>query len=563
MALDPEQNAAALVPVRKALNALWKRNAPLFHSLFTEERQITLQIGDSDRAGFAVLAGAGLVEETAIGWQGLHRLRVVDGVATRFYALGLGDGVGEYRQDLWPETDALLAVITGSTTVGDVLDIGTGCGILAVEAALLGHRVLATDLHERTLTLARWNARLNAAEVELVCGHLWDPVGDKRFDLVVIAPHYGHYFDQLRLEVIAGSLDHLRPNGRFVLASQLEWEGPSDEPGAMGITAALQPLEDRGANCRVRPILDGRKRTWCTVPDPPRRPLVARHRFTVTIENTPGPLEVVWPPPDQQLHVAVVPLSRLQLGGRQATGSIESAEDLAALETQLSSLASLDATLSALPAMLLDACRFGARVCVGQGGVVGAAGAILDSAGGVRACTHGDRYATVSDTFSVVSERLQTMRAAAEQRRGCAECPAASECSRCLYPAVTDEKSYCDLIRRHRAALPTWFRLIALFAGKPPSVPFRLRRWPRPTPPPVCANRELAAIQTGWLARQTWIVELEGKEPMLVWLEQGRGVVRLHVPAEVATDAAHIADGTPSSNIDSATRHTLTSLFVD
>jgi len=569
MALDPQGTATALVPVRQALTEIWQRQPALFTKLFCDEHIRTADIGDTERAAFAELARAGLAIETEAGWQGCHRFRVVGGQEPRprFYALGLGDGLGEYRQDLWPETDALLAVVVAAP-IGKLLDIGTGCGILAVEAALRGHAVLATDLYERTVSLARWNARLHGIALELVCGSLWDPIGSRRFDLVVTAPHYGHHFDQLRPEVIAGSLDHLEPGGRFVLASQLEWEGPTDGPGALGIVAALQPLQDRGARCRVAPIVDARKRTWCTIPDPPRRPLVARHRFTVTVENTPGALEIGWPLPAHQLRVPVVPLSRLRTdpakGARGATGSIETAADLAILEQLLSSLAALDTIVPApLPAAMLDGCRFGARVCVGQDGVVGAAGAILTSDGAVRTCTHGDRYAVVTDSFAAVAQRLQDLRQAAEQRRGCADCVAAPECSRCLYPAVTDEPAYCDLIRRHREELPVWFRLLALFAGRPPHDAFRLRRWPRPAPPPVCTDPDLAAIQAGWIDRQTWILEIPGSEPILVWLEHGRGVIRLHVSPEVAAEAAAIADGVPPPDLDGATRHTLTSLFVD
>ncbi len=72
------------------------------------------------------------------------------------------------------------------------LDLGTGCGIQALLAARHSTRVVATDVNERALAFARFNAALNGIEtIELRRGHLLEPVGaDERFDLVVANPPY-------------------------------------------------------------------------------------------------------------------------------------------------------------------------------------------------------------------------------------------------------------------------------------------------------------------------------------------------------------------------------------
>src|SRR5690242_4349894 len=87
---------------------------------------------------------------------------------------------GEYRQDLWPETDALLELLE-TAPPGRLLDMGTGTGVLAVEAAARGHRVTATDLYEKTLDLARFNAQLNDIDsIDFRQGHLFEPArGEK------------------------------------------------------------------------------------------------------------------------------------------------------------------------------------------------------------------------------------------------------------------------------------------------------------------------------------------------------------------------------------------------
>src|ERR1044071_2462035 len=88
----------------------------------------------------APLRQAGLVEGEDDQLWGLSRARRL---GRRGYFLELGEGK-QYHQDVWPETDALLEVLAAAQP-GRCLDIGTGCGILAIEAAARGHSVVATD----------------------------------------------------------------------------------------------------------------------------------------------------------------------------------------------------------------------------------------------------------------------------------------------------------------------------------------------------------------------------------------------------------------------------------
>lgn len=71
------------------------------------------------------------------------------------------------------------------------LDLGTGCGIVALHLARRGP-VVATDISERALRLARANARLNGAEelIEFRLGDLLEPVADETFDLVLSNPPF-------------------------------------------------------------------------------------------------------------------------------------------------------------------------------------------------------------------------------------------------------------------------------------------------------------------------------------------------------------------------------------
>ncbi len=69
-----------------------------------------------------------------------------------------------------------------------VLDLGTGCGILAAAAAERAGEVVATDVDERAVRCARANLADLGIDVRL--GDLFQPVAGERFDLVVVNPPY-------------------------------------------------------------------------------------------------------------------------------------------------------------------------------------------------------------------------------------------------------------------------------------------------------------------------------------------------------------------------------------
>lgn len=71
------------------------------------------------------------------------------------------------------------------------LDLGTGCGYLALLAAARSRYVLATDVNPRAVAMARFNAMLNRIDnVECAEGNLFEPAGDLRFDLIVSNPPF-------------------------------------------------------------------------------------------------------------------------------------------------------------------------------------------------------------------------------------------------------------------------------------------------------------------------------------------------------------------------------------
>ncbi|MFF4120991.1 HemK2/MTQ2 family protein methyltransferase [Streptomyces sp. NPDC001714] len=73
----------------------------------------------------------------------------------------------------------------------DVLDLGTGSGMLAVEAARLGGRVTAVDISWWAVAVTWINALLNGQRLRVRHGDLTTAVpGGRRFDLVIANPPY-------------------------------------------------------------------------------------------------------------------------------------------------------------------------------------------------------------------------------------------------------------------------------------------------------------------------------------------------------------------------------------
>jgi release factor glutamine methyltransferase len=74
---------------------------------------------------------------------------------------------------------------------GDVLDLCTGSGVLAITAAVCGAAsVTAVDVSRRSLVAVRLGAKLNGVEVDTVRGDLFEALDGRRFDLIVSNPPY-------------------------------------------------------------------------------------------------------------------------------------------------------------------------------------------------------------------------------------------------------------------------------------------------------------------------------------------------------------------------------------
>lgn len=92
-----------------------------------------------------------------------------------------------------PETELLVEEAINSIEDGaKVLELGSGTGIISI--ALAKHKkaqVVAVDISEEAIKLAKKNAIYNNVNIDFRLGNLFDPIAsDERFDLIISNPPY-------------------------------------------------------------------------------------------------------------------------------------------------------------------------------------------------------------------------------------------------------------------------------------------------------------------------------------------------------------------------------------
>ncbi len=184
---DPGQIAeASTYPLaRVALDSLYRRNRETFERLFLLERFVHLPKSIADP-----LLTAGLIVGDCGQYRSRVRIWVLD---RRYYASDpctskLGDRVYPVYQDQGAFFAERLAVKPGD----EVLDIGTGTGVLAIEAARTAGMVTGIDVNPRATSFARANASLNgASNVRFRTGDLLEESSSlSRHDLVLCNPPF-------------------------------------------------------------------------------------------------------------------------------------------------------------------------------------------------------------------------------------------------------------------------------------------------------------------------------------------------------------------------------------
>jgi HemK-related putative methylase len=113
-----------------------------------------------------------------------------------------------------------------------VLDLCTGCGILGISASQKAEYVLGTDINQRCIEFAKFNAKLNGVDhkVDFYCGDLFEPVKGLKFDLIVTNPPFetvpenfeyylhsngGKNGTKIIEQILDNIRDYMYPDGKF------------------------------------------------------------------------------------------------------------------------------------------------------------------------------------------------------------------------------------------------------------------------------------------------------------------------------------------------------------
>ncbi|MHB9025141.1 MAG: class I SAM-dependent methyltransferase [Armatimonadota bacterium] len=103
-----------------------------------------------------------------------------------------------------------------------ILDVGCGTGVIGIVAARLAPAAQAvlTDPNERAVELARKNLETNQIpNAEVRQGEGYAPVAGETFDVILTNPPI-RAGNTVVFWLIAGTAEHLRPDGRFYLVAK-------------------------------------------------------------------------------------------------------------------------------------------------------------------------------------------------------------------------------------------------------------------------------------------------------------------------------------------------------
>jgi methylase of polypeptide subunit release factors len=149
-----------------------------------------------ERLGLVMAAGGGRDDEV-VAMVDLRPVELSDDAGARTWWVASDLGASVTGAPLHPEhvlgvggATLTLAGLTVRDHRARTLDLGTGSGIQALQATRHSDHVVATDVSERALAFARFNAALAGVDVDLRAGSLLEPVRGEVFDLVVSNPPF-------------------------------------------------------------------------------------------------------------------------------------------------------------------------------------------------------------------------------------------------------------------------------------------------------------------------------------------------------------------------------------
>lgn len=153
-----------------------------------------------------------------------------------------------------------LAAWTPRRATTRALDVGTGSGVQALHLSEAADAVVVSDLSERALAYAVFNAALNAVSWDIRRGSMLEPVGGETFDLIVSNPPFvitprdgsvplfeyrdgGAAGDAIVADLVTGVGAHLEPGGVAQLLGNWEIQRDTDWRERVGAWVADSGLD--------------------------------------------------------------------------------------------------------------------------------------------------------------------------------------------------------------------------------------------------------------------------------------------------------------------------------
>lgn len=146
--------------------------------------------GELDDAQSDDLIRLGMMQRRGAHARPLVRVEVWEGLALSHDFVTSSDLTTGGVMGMGPNAK-ILSRLTPRKQVRTMLDVGCGQGFHALYGSRHAGVTIGTDVCRRSLRMARINAAMNGVDsVEFRRGHLFEPVSDERFDLIVANPPF-------------------------------------------------------------------------------------------------------------------------------------------------------------------------------------------------------------------------------------------------------------------------------------------------------------------------------------------------------------------------------------
>ena len=145
--------------------------------------------------------------------------------------------IKEFKNVYPPKEDSFLILKAVKYARGRVLDLCTGSGIIAINAALKADEVIAVDINPYAVKAAKRNASLNKVKnIKFIVSDLFSKLKREKFDVIYANPPYlpgeskkdwmdyalngGKEGSEITIKIIDGLKNHLKKDGMaFIILS--------------------------------------------------------------------------------------------------------------------------------------------------------------------------------------------------------------------------------------------------------------------------------------------------------------------------------------------------------